>query len=106
MKNGMTIEQHIAELEAKIKRAEAFERVLKSVDNMIEGFMVPEIDEPSRREKYIDEETGEEKTRYVWETYKKDENGNTIYHEPDEEHYNYKDYVALKKVRDEIVAIV
>lgn len=106
MKKTMTIEERIAELEAQKERIEAFGRVINSVDNMIENLMTPEVETETWKETYIDEETGEEKTRWHWETYKKDEDGNTIYHEPSEDSYNYKEYVALKRVRDEIMQMI
>ena len=106
MKKGMTMEQYMAELEEQKRRAEAYSDLIRHLDSEI-AYRCEKIEvTPSRREEYIDEETGETKTKYIWATYEKDENGDDKLVPPEEGHYNYPMYKTLLQIKDEILAII
>ena len=104
--NTKSIAEMRADLEKQAKRLEAFENILERVDRLIHENMVMVEETPYHREEYIDEETGETKTRTVWATYKTDEDGNYIYEPPTEDDYRHPDYVALLAARDEIMGLL
>lgn len=101
-----TIEAMKAELEAKTRRLEAFEDIMKVIEERIHSEMRPRVAKESWTETWTDEETGEEKTKYHWTEFEEDENGNTLYDAPTEDDWHYPKYVSLCSVRDEILALL
>lgn len=105
MKKGMTMDDYMKTLDAQRTRAEAFQKVLKHIDNELEWMCDKEVEQESYYEMYTDEE-GNEKKRWHSAVYKTDENGKEILIEPTEGHYQYNEYTALKAVKEEILAII
>ena len=105
MKKGMTMEQYMAELEAKKARAEAFDTVLKSIDDNLKYKCNRVVVKEGYYETYTNDD-GEEKKRYVWPEYEKDENGDDVLVPPTEGDYSYNEYIALLAVKEEILAII
>ena len=94
MSKKQTIEEKRRELELAVKRLDVWADVLESLENKKHWYMERIEETPEKRETYIDDD-GNEKTRYIWATYKKDDDGNDIYIEPEPDYYHYDDYCAV-----------
>ena len=105
MKKGQTMEQYMAELENKKLRAEAFQNVLKHIDQELEWKCNKITEAEGYYSEYTDDE-GNVKKRWHSTVYKTDEDGNDILIPPEEGDYYYPIYMALKQVREEILEII
>lgn len=106
MKKGMTVEDYMKELDFQRERANVFSRIISRIDDDLKWMCDRETDAESYYEDIVNEETGETERKWHAAVYKVDENGDYIWIEPSEGDYNYDSYTALKKVREEIMAII
>ena len=106
VKKGMTIDDYMKEIEAQKERVEVFRDVIHYMDNQIEWKCSRVVDTEGYYEEVTNEETGETERKWHSTVYKVDDDGEYIRIEPKEDDYNYKSFMALKKVREEILAII
>ena len=70
-------------------------------------YMRRNVVKDSYREEYTDSETGKLKTRYVWEEYERDENGDIKYFEPTEENESdYIRYSVWSEIIEDLILLV
>ena len=105
MKKGQTFDEYMNELEEMKLRAEAFKDVINHIDNELEWMCDKVVEKESYYEEYVDD-NGETKKRWHSAEYKLDENGKEILIPPTEGQYRYKEYMMMKSVKDEILAII
>ena len=105
MKKNMTVEQMMQKLDEDKRRLEVFASILEKIDYEINFKCKCVILEDGYYEKYTDED-GNERSKYHMPVYQTDENGDEVRIPPSEGDWNYEEYIAWCKVRDEIFAMI